>query len=320
MFPDGEFTHNKGQPLIIYSMDAILKKILPPSVCSALSYLSEDKVYELRLRGTVSVNYGGAYYYLSEGGLTGDYRQALVTSPILIEEILMRAAQHSIYAVNDQICGGFLSLAGGYRIGIAGEVVMNGGEIKTVKGFGSLTLRIPHEIKGCCDRIYDKVVNRGLNCLIVSPPGLGKTTLLRDFARRLGTASPINNVLIVDERSELASMVGGKPQLDVGVNTDIICNCTKEYAFSKALRAMRPDIIITDEIFGDEDLAAVENAVRSGVRVLASVHADNMDNLICKRGFAEAVNNRLFNTYVLLGGKNIGQIAGMYGEELQSCS
>lgn len=302
-------------------MDMILNRILPPFICNALSKLDGNRIYELRLRGTVSINYGGVYYYLCENGLCGDSKQAIKLTPIIIEEVLMRAAQHSIYAVNDRICDAFISLSGGYRIGLCGEVVCDCGKIKTIKNFSSLNVRVPHEIKGCGDKVYNILCKMGMNCLVVSPPGMGKTTLLRDLARIIGNVVPIKNVLLVDERSELASVVNGKPQLDIGVNTDIICNCTKEYAFERAIRAMRPDVIITDELYGENDFNAVENAVRSGVKVLASAHSDKKENLFDKRGFREAIKNKLFDCYVFLSDRfGVGSVEYICDKDFNLCN
>ena len=301
-------------------MDAVLNRILPAYICDALGKLEMSRVYEVRLRGNVSVNYGGTYYFLGENGLCGDAKQALSTTPILIEETIMRAAQHSIYAVNNQICEGFLSLAGGYRIGISGEVVIDNSTVKSVKNFSSLNVRIPHEVHGCGEKVYRYLQKYGHNCLIVSPPGMGKTTLLRDLSRIIGNSIPIMNVLLVDERSEIASCVNGKPQLDVGVNTDVISNCSKAYGFEKAIRAMRPDVIITDELFGDKDFFAVENAVRSGVKVIASAHSDSRDNLYEKIGFRQAISSRLFDCYVFLSDNyGVGSIECVCDKDYKVC-
>jgi len=149
---------------------------------------------------------------------------------------------------------------------------------------------------------------------------MGKTTLLRDLSRIIGNSIPIMNVLLVDERSEIASCVNGKPQLDVGVNTDVISNCSKAYGFEKAIRAMRPDVIITDELFGDKDFFAVENAVRSGVKVIASAHSDSRDNLYEKIGFRQAISSRLFDCYVFLSDNyGVGSIECVCDKDYKVC-
>ncbi len=302
-------------------MKMILNRILPSFICDALAKLDGDRIYEIRLRSRVSVNYGGVYYYLSDGGLCGDSEQAIKLTPLILEEILMRGAQHSIYAVNNQICEGFLSLAGGFRIGISGEIIAENGVIKTIKNFSSLNVRIPHEVRGCAEKVYKVLEKMGFNCLIVSPPGMGKTTLLRDLARIIGSSVPIKNVLLVDERSELASCVNGKPQLDIGCNTDVISNCTKEYAFEKGIRSMRPDVIITDELFGNSDFSAVESAIKSGVKVIASAHSDKKENLYDKKGFREAIKNKLFDCYFFLSDcHGVGSIEYVCDKDYGICS
>jgi len=301
-------------------MEMILNKILPAYIFNAISNLDSNRIYELRLRNKVSINYGGVYYYLNENGLSGDINQALSLSSITIEEIVMRAAQHSIYAVNNQICEGYITLAGGYRMGISGEIIFEDDKIKTIKNFSSLNLRIPHEIIGCGEKVNKIISNLGYNCLIVSSPGMGKTTLLRDLARILGNSTPIQNILIVDERSELASCVNGKAQLDVGINTDIMSNCTKQYAFEKGIRALRPDVIITDELFGESDILAVENAIKCGVKVIASAHSNNKENLYDKKGFKECIRNKLFDCYIFLDNSyGVGSIKNIFNREYELC-
>ena len=302
------------------TMDTILNRILPAYICDALCKLEMSRVYEIRMRSNVSVNYGGTYYFLGENGLCGDSKQSLLATPILIEETIMRAAQHSIYAVNNQICEGFLSLAGGYRIGISGEVVIEKSIVKSVKNFSSINFRIPHQVIGCGEKAYRYLQKYGCNCLIISPPGMGKTTLLRDLSRIMGNSIPILNVLVIDERSEIASCVNGKPQLDVGVNTDVSSNCNKTYGFEKAIRAMRPDVIVTDELFSEEDFFAIENAVRSGVKVIASAHSDSRSNLYEKNGFKQAINNKLFDCYIFLSDNyGVGSIDCVCDKDYKVC-
>lgn len=270
-----------------------LYRILPKRILVALDKLDKGKLCELRLRpGGVSVNYGGSFFGLSENGLS---KVGMKMTSEEIESAVLKASGYSIYAVNDQIKNGYLALEGGVRMGICGEV-----SDKTIKRFSSLNIRFPHEVKGCSDKIIG-VIARAKGCyntLIVSPPGCGKTTLLRDLIRSLSNRG--NNVLVADERYELS----GGGVADLGVNTDVISGTDKNFAFSRGIRYMRPDILCADEIMTGDDVKAIELACMGGVNVIASMHGDK-----CTMRFDISCMER---TVVLSDGGGPGRIDGVY--------
>ncbi len=240
-----------------------IERILPQRIFDALDKLNKNKLYELRLRKSgVSVCYNGIFFPLCENGTSG---AEISVSAAEIENVIIKASGHSIYAVNDQIKNGYLALGDGVRMGICGEV-----SDKTIKHFSSINIRFPHEITGCANSVMRFVAReRGcFNTLIVSPPGCGKTTLLRDLIRQLSDRG--NNVLVSDERNELG---GGEAALDLGRNTDVISGGDKSFAFDRGIRYMRPDILCADELMNDDDVYSVRRAQAGGVNVVASVHA-----------------------------------------------
>lgn len=295
----------------------MIEQFLPDYLMKVIrSRLDFGRLYEIRLRAgkPVTVNYNGKYYYLRRDGLSCDCDNALMPDARTIEDVVVRASDFSLYAVYDSIAGGFITVRGGVRIGIAGAAVTEGGQVKTLKQFGSVNIRIPHEVKGCAEPLYPFVTDGGAkSTLIVSPPGCGKTTFLRDLAARLSTLS-VTNVLIADERSELAAVYNGVPQLDVGLNTDVLSGCSKAYAFGCGIRSLRPDVIVTDELTSD-DFAAAEQAALSGVKLIASIHAAGIDELLKKPGFARLQENRLFERYAVLGG--IGTVVTVTNERFE---
>ncbi len=300
----------------------VLQRILPQNIVSALDKLTFDKLYEVRLRSgkAVAVGYGGRYGYLSPCGMSDSIRHAIVTDGETLQRIVLRACDKSLYAVNDRICRGYLTLEGGIRMGVAGETVFEGESIRTVKNFTALNFRIPHEAVGCAELLLPYVKGTGgyLSTLVISPPGAGKTTLLRDMARIAASDKLLYNVLIADERDELASVHGGVAMLNVGNNADVVSGCNKEYAFSCAIRALRPDIIVTDELCDEHDTAAVEHAIGSGVCVFASVHADSHLRLPEKQAFCSLLRNKCFCRYIdVSSARGPGTIEGVFDENFR---
>lgn len=192
-----------------------------------------------------------------------------------IDRVLGVATEYSLYSVNDELIRGYIPFKSA-RIGVAGEGVADKGKLLSVKDISYLAIRLPHQISGAADSVIGRVMDNGIkNTLIVSPPAAGKTTVLRELARRV---SSDYNVVIIDERYELAAINGGTPSLDVG-NADVISGVPKTVAYENCVRALNPDVIVTDELFGAEEVKAVCDIVRSGVGVFASVHAQDCDEL-----------------------------------------
>ncbi len=286
--------------------------ILPEKVQAALERLPLAQVYELRLRANAPmvVCIDGHNFQLSTVNVSCED----------LENIIHKAAEYAIYAVLDQMVKGFITIRGGVRIGIAGELVMQNGKVSAVKNLSSLCIRVPHEIKNCAQSIlpYVFVAQHPVSTLIIAPPGAGKTTMLRDLARQIGNQFSALNTLILDERGELAACYLGERQLDVGQNADVITGGTKAYGFDNGIRSLRPDVIITDEIATCEDVAMLQRAVRSGVVVIASVHAANLDDVLTKPEIGLLLTQQIFERYVVLqGGEQVGRVVGIFGRGLQ---
>lgn len=296
----------------------MLYKVLPGFIADIITNkLNYDKVYELRIRAgrPIVVNYAGCLRYLTENGVGGLEDGVIIPEKKLLESLVFKAAEHSMYAVNEQVRNGFLTVAGGYRIGICGDVVIEGGEVKTIKSFSSLNIRIPHEVKNCALNAYRYMTdnNNVYSTLVISPPGGGKTTFLRDVARLIGERDPILNTLIIDERYEIAASTAAGAQLDVGALSDVMSNADKAYGFMQGIRCMSPDVIITDELACGEDITAVINACASGVRVVASVHAAGHIELGAKPEFDRLIKSRVFERYVVLSSRRgPGTYEGIY--------
>ena len=258
-------------------------------------------VYELRLRADkpITVNYKGNFQYLSAFGITKSREKALKCSILDIEDCVYRAGNFSVYSVEEQIKQGFITAKGGVRLGLAGEYVFEGEKVLAMRNFTSLCIRVPHEIYGSAREIYDRCMSdRIRNVLIASPPGLGKTTILRDLGRLIAQETR-KNILICDERGEIA--IG-----NVGESCDIIKYSDKSSAFEAGVRAMRPDIIITDEL-SERDCIAIEKVVTAGVKIIATAHF--FDFSYIKPTFTD-----IFEQFVFLDMQEIGRIKGIYNQ------
>jgi len=236
-----------------------------------------------------------------------------------LENFIRRASQNSLYAYNDSIINGYITLPKGIRVGLSGEVVSENGQVMTIKNFSSLSIRIPHIIKNCSLPVYDFLVKGGdvKNTLIVSSPGAGKTTFLRDLIFQFYTHNFSKNVLLVDERNEITNMNDSEISYDLGCFVDIYTNCSKSFAFKNGIRSMRPEIIVVDELDLEKDLAGLINAMNSGVTVIATIHAKDINQLKRKTGFDEILNQRYFQRFVVLNEDNgPGTLEGVYDERL----
>jgi len=299
-----------------------LKNILPEGLRELFDRLPLDRVYELRLRVNcpVVVCVAGRNFYLTETGISSTKDNAVTLTRMHLEEIVHRASDFSIYAVNEQIKQGFITIHGGVRIGICGEVVAENNKIITIKNISSLNIRVPHEIRGCSYAVLPYIFekHRPLKTLIISPPGAGKTTFLRDLSWQISDKYNLLNTLVLDERGEIAATHQGECQLNVGTSTDVLSFCGKQYGFDNGIRSMRPDVIITDEVATGGDIDMIKLAARSGVCVIASVHAASIDEIRTKPGFREIIAEQIFDRYVVLGlRESAGTVLGVYDKNLK---
>jgi stage III sporulation protein AA len=152
----------------------------------------------------------------------------------------------------------------------------------------------------------------GCSVLIIGTPGSGKTTMLRDLARQLASGRTAQQVAIVDERSEIAACVAGVPQLDVGDCTDVLDGLPKADAIPWLVRSLAPQVIMTDELGGDADAAAVLEACHCGVAVCASAHGTSLQDAASRPALASLMSRRVFDLYAVLSPEGSGQIISLH--------
>lgn len=300
----------------------MLKELLPDIIYKAVSILKFDNLCELRLRlnRPITVNYNNSYYYLGQGGLCVE-KDAIICSRDYINFILSKASNHSVYSINDELKQGYMSVKGGIRIGITGEVVYQNNDILTLKNFSSLNIRIPHQVSGCAYKISQLIIDESgqvLNTLILGSPGTGKTTILRDLCNQIYKQKKSCNILLLDERMEIASCVLGVPQLNVGNSTDIISGGKKSVNIINGLRSMAPNIIVIDEIGGYDDVKAVEYAVNCGVSIFATIHSKNVVELSKKTELSALIKEKSFKRYIELSNLNgKGTVENIFDENFK---
>ena len=257
-------------------------------------------------------------YFVGEHGFS-NYDNAIICSYEMLQDFVYKLCDNAVYAVNDQLKQGFITLPNGVRVGICGEVVYDESKILTIKNFQSANIRIPHHIKGCSRLALDYMLDKDFkNTLVVSPAGAGKTTFIRDVIEQLSEQNYCYNVLVADERNEIASVINGVAEIPLGNFADVYSNCSKEFAFKQGIRSMKPDIFVTDEIDIDKDIQSIVDAVNSGVKVLATIHSDNISQLKSKRGFEKIIQDKLFDRFVILSdSEGPGTLTHIYDSNLK---
>lgn len=271
-------------------------EFLPKRLKNAVQHINLNLLYELRVRANkpLRANLSGEFVFMGECGICSE-REALIPTAQEIEETIFAASDYSVYSVENQIRKGFLTAREGARIGLAGSFVYEGGSVLSVHSVTALCIRIPHEILGCAEEIYERCLKeRVQSILLLAPPGEGKTTILRDLSRLVCERKKLN-VLVSDERGELSAG-------DLGATADCIKFADKLTAFTAGIRAMRPELIVTDELL-PEDYPAVRRAVESGIFVFASAHLKEFED----------IPQKLFTRYVFLDG--LGKIGRICGED-----
>ncbi|MBT9283279.1 MAG: stage III sporulation protein AA [Hydrogenibacillus schlegelii] len=284
---------------------------LPPAIGRALEALSAAGLpEEIRLRAgrPVEVVAGERAGFLTPDGRLGAATDGAVrVSADDVRRTFAILTRHSVYALEEEIRRGYVTLAGGIRVGVAGEAVVEGGRVLRLRSIGSLNIRLPRPVVGAGEMLLPYVLekNRLLSTILVAPPRGGKTTVLRDLVRLLSAGSDRfrlqgRRVSVIDERSEIAAAVDGVPSFDVGPRTDVLDGTPKAEGIVMAVRALGPEVVAVDELGGEADLAAVRTALSAGVVVLATVHGDRPEALRTRPAFRPLVEAGLFERWIVL--------------------
>ena len=302
-----------------------IAKLFPAHIRQALlaAHFDMEQLYEIRLRVNaplILISQGKEYFLTKDGEFSREESQGCFVRAEDLKETMEYVSSYSMYAFEEEIRQGFITIQGGHRVGIAGKTVLEGDRIKSVKYISYMNLRLSHQIKGCASPILPYIIKNGRIChtLIISPPRCGKTTLLRDLIRQVSSGSPYMpgvSVGVVDERSEIGGSYQGIPQNDLGIRTDVLDCCPKAEGMMMLIRSMSPEVVAVDELGDYEDIHAIESVIHCGCKLFATVHGSSVEDIKRKPLMQRLVRERIFERYIVLHHQDrAGRVKAIFDE------
>lgn len=250
--------------------------------------INDIEEIRIRINQPVCIYMKGKEYFISEkGSITKEENNLLVINERELNKLFQHMCDYSPYAYVDEIRKGYITVAGGHRIGVAGQMIYEKEGVYRLKNISFINIRVAHEIIGVSNKILPFLFegNKILSTLIVAAPGGGKTTLLRDLLRQISDGNEYIRgvkVGIVDERSEIAGCFRGIPQNHVGRRTDVLDGCPKTKGMMMLIRSMSPAVIGIDELGDEEDVRALQRVLYCGCRVIVTIHGENIEEIKSK--------------------------------------
>lgn len=242
--------------------------------------------------------------------------------------LLNKISHFSIYALEEELKRGYITIEGGHRVGLAGKVILEDGKVKAIRDVSSFNIRIAREKIGIADSIITSLYDgRWFHTMIIGPPQTGKTTLLRDIARIISSGDkngkfPAAKVGIVDERSEIAGCVSGIPQMSFGPRVDVMDACPKVEGMMMMIRSMSPEVLIVDEIGRKEDSEAILEAVNAGIKLMMTTHGESLEEIRNRPSLRRILDEQIFQRFIILsrqdGPGTVTRIEDRHGRELST--
>ncbi|UII54809.1 stage III sporulation protein AA [Cytobacillus spongiae] len=270
----------------------ILKKIPP------VQALGVEEI-RLRINRPIEITMNGSPQFLS-----------YIFQPEDAIQLMNKVSHFSIYTMEEELKRGYVTIAGGHRVGLAGKVILENGMVKAIRDLSSFNIRIAREKIGIAEGIIPYLYNAGYkHTMIIGPPQTGKTTLLRDMARIISSGDERKGrkaakVGIVDERSEIAGCLNGIPQLTFGPRVDVLDSCPKAEGMMMMIRSMSPDVLIVDEIGRKEDGEAIMEAVNAGITLMMTTHGTSIEDVKKRPTLKPLIEIGIFERYIELSRKD----------------
>lgn len=304
---------------------AELTKVFAKSIQDLLSKIPIDfrllQEIRLRINGPLILNYDDQEIFVTkDGSVSENVEKAYLVNKRELMETMEYIGNYSLYAYEDEIRQGFITIQGGHRVGIAGKTIIDEEKVKSIKYISFINVRLSHEIKGCANSVIPYIRNKSdiYHTLIISPPRCGKTTLLRDIIRQISDGTDLwkgRTVGVIDERSEIGGCYLGIPQNDLGIRTDVLDCCPKAEGMMMMIRSMSPNVICVDEIGDYRDIHAIESVIHCGCKLIASVHGSSIEDIKKKPLLQKLVQERVFERYIILDGqKKTGTIQSIFDD------
>src|SRR5690625_1295159 len=269
-----------------------IKQAVLPHVSHTWNQLEEIR---LRLNRPVELNFHHRVVWL-------DHVMFTSTDSIFV---LNQLSDHSLYRLEEELREGYITVTGGHRVGLAGEVNSNNGTIKQLQHITFFNIRIAREIVNVASPFVQYLTDKNMyyNTIVLGPPQTGKTTFIRDLARLIsdGNNKQIpKKVGIIDERSEIAASLNGVPQHNIGMRTDVMDACPKVAGMMMMIRSMSPDVLVVDEIGKQEDVDALMEAVYAGVTIICTAHGSSISELKKRPSMKTFFYHNVFERFIIL--------------------
>ncbi|NCB91291.1 MAG: stage III sporulation protein AA [Clostridia bacterium] len=300
-------------------------RLFPGTIREILKQAPWDSelLQEIRLRAgkPLILWQDGTEYFVSMQGILTHHRElAYLVRQEEIRTTMEYLSQYSLYAYEEELRQGFLTIQGGHRVGVTGKIILEKHQVKGVQQIACINIRFSHQVMGCADKILPFVIQSDQVChtLIISPPRCGKTTLLRDLVRQISDGTDRFagcTVGVVDERSEIGGSYQGIPQNDVGIRTDLLDCCPKSEGMMMLIRSMSPAVIAVDELGNYEDINAIEMTLNCGCKLLATVHGSSIEEIQQKPLLNRLMKEHIFERYIILQNENrcaAGNVSEIY--------
>ncbi|MEQ6376477.1 stage III sporulation protein AA [Bacillaceae bacterium S4-13-56] len=281
-------------------MDVILR-LLPPELKRKVTQ-ALDKRWEHLQEIRIRINRPLEFVFDHDN----EIRSNLIASESDGKFLLNQLSEFSLYRLEEELKQGYITIEGGHRVGLAGKVNVEAGKVKAIRNVSGFNIRIAKEKIGCADSLFTSLFPEKIkSTLLIGEPKSGKTTLLRDLSRIIGSGTkhlPSYRVGIVDERSEIAGSVNGVPQHQVGVRTDVMDACPKAEGMMMMIRSMSPEVLIVDEIGSHQDVEAIEEAMHAGITLICSIHGSSIEQIQHRPSIRRLIERKAFQRYVMLPG------------------